>query len=101
MKKFGPIVLNLFAYLFDFFTMWYKDTLRCTNHHMKSEFTPETNNTSIQVIERMVSLLDALAHYPDPVSLKELSKVTGLHPSTAHRILNDMVITRFVDRADP
>lgn len=68
---------------------------------MKSEFTPETNNTSIQVIERMVSLLDALAHYPDPVSLKELSKVTGLHPSTAHRILNDMVITRFVDRADP
>lgn len=101
MKKFDPIGLNLFAYLFDFFTMWYKDTLRCTNHHMKSEFTPETNNTSIQVIERMVSLLDALAHYPDPVSLKELSKVTGLHPSTAHRILNDMVITRFVDRADP
>ncbi len=25
---------------------------------------------------------------------------TGLHPSTAHRILNDMVVGRFVDRAD-
>jgi DNA-binding IclR family transcriptional regulator len=49
----------------------------------------------------MVSLLDALANYPDPVSLKELAKVSGLHPSTAHRILNDMVITRFVDRIEP
>ena len=54
--------------------------------------------TTIQVIERMVALLDALAKYTDPVSLKELSKVSGLHPSTAHRILNDMVLTRFVDR---
>lgn len=48
----------------------------------------------------MMSLLDALATYPDPVSLKELSKATGLHPSTAHRILNDMVVLRFVDRAE-
>lgn len=63
--------------------------------------TSNVTKTSIQVIERMVSLVDALAHYPDPVSLKELSKVTGLHPSTAHRILNDMVITRFVDRSEP
>ncbi len=57
--------------------------------------------TSIQVIERMMALLDALATYSDPVSLKELSKVSGLHPSTAHRILNDMVVTRFVDRVEP
>ena len=63
--------------------------------------TLEPAKTSIQVIERMVALLDALANYPDPVSLKELSKVSGLHPSTAHRILNDMVVTRFVDRVEP
>jgi DNA-binding IclR family transcriptional regulator len=62
---------------------------------------PSGAKTSIQVIERMVALLDALANYSDPVSLKELSKVSGLHPSTAHRILNDMVITRFVDRVEP
>jgi DNA-binding IclR family transcriptional regulator len=68
---------------------------------MKPEHVTETSKTSIQVIERMVSLLDALAHYPDPVSLKELSIVSGLHPSTAHRILNDMVTTRFVDRVEP
>ena len=63
---------------------------------------PGSNDkTSIQVIERMVTLLDALANYPDPVSLKELAKVTGLHPSTAHRILNDLVTKRFVDRSEP
>jgi len=74
--------------------------LQRTNHDMKPEQTNENSQISIQVIERMISLLDALAQYPDPVSLKELSTVTGLHPSTAHRILNDLVVKRFVDRAE-
>lgn len=68
---------------------------------MKTELSADKSKTSIQVIERMMALLDALAQYPDPVSLKELSLATGLHPSTAHRILNDMVLKRFVDRAEP
>ena len=68
---------------------------------MKSDPASQNDKTSIQVIERMITLLDALAQYPDPVSLKELAKVTGLHPSTAHRILNDMVSKRFVDRSEP
>ncbi len=68
---------------------------------MKNEPPVEADKTTIQVIERMMSLLDALAEHPDPVSLKELSKATGLHPSTAHRILNDMVLKRFVDRSEP
>jgi DNA-binding IclR family transcriptional regulator len=33
--------------------------------------------------------------------LKEISEKTGLHPSTAHRILNDLTIGRFVDRPEP
>ncbi|HQD82105.1 MAG TPA: IclR family transcriptional regulator [Quisquiliibacterium sp.] len=61
----------------------------------------EEGRTAIQVIERMVSLLDALAEQPDSVSLKDLSARTGLHPSTAHRILNDLVTARFVDRGEP
>jgi DNA-binding IclR family transcriptional regulator len=81
--------------------MWYKSALlRRTNHIMKTLAPTETDRTSIQVIERMVSLLDALARQPDPVSLKELSAATGLHPSTAHRILNDLVLKRYVDRAE-
>ena len=63
--------------------------------------TETEGKTSIQVIERMMRLLDALAEHSDPVSLKELSRGTALHPSTAHRILNDMVTCRLVDRSDP
>lgn len=77
------------------------EVLQCTNHDMKNEISSPDDKTSIQVIERMIALLDTLAHYPDPVSLKELSAATGLHPSTAHRILNDMVLKRFVDRTEP
>jgi DNA-binding IclR family transcriptional regulator len=53
---------------------------------------------TIQVLERSFALLDLLATHPDPVSLKEISASTGLHPSTAHRILNDLTIGRYVDR---
>jgi DNA-binding IclR family transcriptional regulator len=61
----------------------------------------EDPKPAIQVIERLFSLLDALAAHQDPVTLKALSETTGLHPSTAHRILNDLTIGRFVDRPEP
>jgi AraC-like DNA-binding protein len=57
--------------------------------------------SSIQVIERMMTLLEVLAHHHDAVSLKLLSKETGLHPSTAHRILAAMTLSGFVERAEP
>lgn len=52
----------------------------------------------IQVIDRAVSLLDTIARYPDPVSLKILSAETQLHPSTTHRILASLQQNRFVER---
>lgn len=55
---------------------------------------------SIQVLERMFHLLDVLAEHPDPISLKTISERTGLHPSTAHRILNDLTIGRYVERPE-
>ena len=55
---------------------------------------------SIQVIERMMSLLDVLASTPGPATLKMLSQATGLHPSTAHRILAMMTHSRLVARRD-
>lgn len=61
---------------------------------------PETKNP-IQVIERMMKLLDVLSYYHDPVSLKQLALETGLHPSTAHRILGAMSVSGFVERAEP
>ena len=39
--------------------------------------------------------------HQEPVSLKAISEQSGLHPSTAHRILNDLTIGRYVDRPEP
>ena len=61
----------------------------------------ESKAPTIQVLERTFVLLDLLAERQEPVSLKEISEKTGLHPSTAHRILNDLTIGRFVDRPEP
>lgn len=66
----------------------------------KQEATTAGPKGSIQVIERMMSLLDALGRSPDPVPLKHLAQATGLHPSTAHRILAAMAASRIVERHD-
>jgi DNA-binding IclR family transcriptional regulator len=60
----------------------------------------ETKNP-IQVIERMMKLLDVLSQHPEPLGLKQISQYTGLHPSTAHRILASMSADRIVDRVEP
>lgn len=59
---------------------------------------PPRPTPAIQVLERAFALLDTLAAQPEPVALKHISERTGLHPSTAHRILNDLAIGRLVDR---
>ncbi len=53
---------------------------------------------TVQVIERMFSLIDVLASREEAISLKEISEKTGLHLSTTHRLLNDLATGRFVDR---
>jgi len=59
----------------------------------------ETSN-SIQVIERLSRLLDAIAQHNNDASLKILSAETGLHPSTAFRILASLSEQGFVERTD-
>lgn len=54
--------------------------------------------SSIQVIDRMAALLDALAVEGDGASLKVLAAETGLHPSTAFRILASLIEHDFVAR---
>ena len=46
----------------------------------------------------MFAIMDVLASREEAVSLKEISQKTGLHPSTTHRLLNDLATGRFVDR---
>jgi len=55
---------------------------------------------SIQVIERMSLLFDALAAAPGELSLKALAQATGLHPSTAHRILAALAHAHLIERQD-
>ncbi|MGB5254069.1 MAG: IclR family transcriptional regulator [Sedimenticolaceae bacterium] len=67
---------------------------------MANDFTKKGNDRSgrIQVIDRAATLLGAIARYPEPVSLKILGAETGLHASTAHRILASLIDNRFVER---
>lgn len=54
--------------------------------------------SSIQVIDRMVALLDAIASNNGAASLKFLSADTGLHTSTAFRILNALQTHGLIER---
>jgi DNA-binding IclR family transcriptional regulator len=54
--------------------------------------------SSIQVIDRAAHLMDAIAANGGAVNLKILAADTGLHPSTAFRILGSLADVGFVDR---
>ena len=79
------------------FALWYR-ILRFDKSARSMSQTESKN--SIQVIERMTRLLDALADSPTAASLKYLAQSAALHPSTAHRILTAMVNGRMVERAE-
>ena len=68
---------------------------------MKIKDISISTTPTVQVIERMFMLMDALATQEEAISLKEISAKTGLHPSTAHRLLNDLAVGLFVDRPQP
>lgn len=55
--------------------------------------------SSIQVIARLSRLLDVIAAHDAPVSLKILASTTGLHPSTAFRILASLIEHGLVERS--
>ncbi|MDD5335719.1 MAG: IclR family transcriptional regulator [Rhodoferax sp.] len=56
---------------------------------------------TVQVIERMFTLIDVLASREEAISLKEISEKSGLHLSTTHRLLNDLATGRFVEHPQP
>ena len=45
----------------------------------------------VQVLGRAWRILDVLQSAPGGQTLKSISAATGLHESTVHRIVNDMV----------
>ncbi len=75
-----------------------RHNLAIMNSPQTSPQATERDKPAIQVIERIILLLNTLAEYTEPVSLKTLAQATALHASTAHRILNDLLVGRLVDR---
>jgi len=73
-----------------------------SEHDLTPESTESKENkgSSIQVIDRMMTLINALAAHGDPITLKQLAHATQLHPSTAHRILGALIAQGFVERSD-
>ena len=66
----------------------------------KVDSRPDATPT-VQVIERMFTLIDVLASREEAISLKEISEKAGLHLSTTHRLLNDLATGRFVEHPHP
>lgn len=58
----------------------------------------KTATSSIQVIDRVTALLEAITAHSEPATLKFLSAETRLHPSTAFRILNALASHGLVER---
>lgn len=67
---------------------------------MKKDAKPATAPV-IQVMGRMFTLIDILAAQGEAMPLKTISERASLHPSTTHRILNDLACGRFVERPAP
>lgn len=68
---------------------------------MRNKDSNIANTPTVQVIERMFTLIDVLASRDEAISLKEISEKSGLHLSTTHRLLNDLATGRFVDHPQP
>jgi len=58
----------------------------------------QSSHARIQVIDRAVGILEAMARYPKAVKLKIICAETGLHPSTVHRILHSLIDNGLVER---
>lgn len=54
---------------------------------------------SVQSLERAFALLEALAREPGGLPLSELTRLTGLHKSTVHRLLASLSALGYVRRA--
>ena len=56
--------------------------------------------SGVQSLERAFALLEALSMQPNGAGLMELAQATGLHKSTAHRLLGALCVLGYVERVD-
>lgn len=53
---------------------------------------------TVQSVERALSIIEALADKGQPTGLGEIAEMVDLSPSTAHRLLNTLMVRGFVDQ---
>lgn len=53
---------------------------------------------NVQVLSRALSIIECMASQNKPVTLHEVAVATGLHPSTAHRLLWNLSADDYVER---
>ncbi len=58
----------------------------------------KTKTSSIQVLDRAMSLVNLLARAPGPISLTRLAEQAGLHTASAHRILAALMAHGLVEK---
>jgi DNA-binding IclR family transcriptional regulator len=64
------------------------------------EETKGTAARTVQSLERAFSILEAIAGSDQPLSLAELSRVTGLHTSTAFHLIKTLILLGYVRQED-
>lgn len=58
----------------------------------------KNTNSSIQVLDRAMALVNLLARAPGPATLSRLAADSGLHTSSAHRILGALIAHGLVEK---
>ena len=67
---------------------------------MTSPLAPARNPGTVQSLVRAFRLLEIIADRPGGIRLGELSRMTGLHKSTAFRILRTMAMMGYVAQSE-
>ncbi|MGI6549595.1 MAG: helix-turn-helix domain-containing protein [Syntrophomonadales bacterium] len=67
---------------------------------INQQVSPGDEAKTVQSVERVLNIIEALAEHGSPMNLGDLADKVGLKPSTTHRLLNTLLVRGFVDQND-
>jgi len=67
---------------------------------INQQVLPGDESKTVQSVERVLNIIEALAEHGSPMNLGDLADKVGLKPSTTHRLLNTLLVRGFVDQDD-
>src|SRR6266849_8290127 len=66
--------------------------------HSKTKQQPQHSPYQVQVLDRALAILEALAEHDSDLSLAQISEGLGLHKSTAHRLVRVLERQRLIEK---